>query len=147
MKIKEILEELDVQKKFPGYFTKNVFRFFFIFFFLLMFLAYSMNDYKEYSTYFECPQEAQKPCRNPYYICQDGEYEENMRPCITFVKGKFLINQIKKENISKIKYIAQGRSIGEKANVLIEYGYFLLFLNIFLAFVVNHVLYIVRRKR
>src|SRR6056297_277714 len=116
MKIKEILEEFDVQKQFPGYFKKNVFRFFFIFFFLLMFFAYSMNDFKGYSTYFECPKESQKPCRNPYYICQE-EYDDNMKPCVTGVKGKYLIKQIQEQNISKIKYITQGTAIGQKPNV------------------------------
>lgn len=133
-KIDEFSDKVNLSKKYPGYFNKNIFRAVIIICLALFIITLFQNKFSNFYAYAECKDK--EPCKNPYYVCQ----EQTETDCVIEILSP---NKIKPmlEKYGNIKELEPGQIIGNKPNFL-AMNFNLICLTItFLAFSLNHYLY------
>ena len=141
---KKLGDKLDLNKRFPGYFNKWVFRLAFVLIAVMIidaFIAYGVSG----QTYLSCNDPA--GCLNPLYVCQREDYKqvngEHIVPNDCFIEVTPAIKKSCKVIDCTKKYLSYGDSYGEKPPAYLD-GMFIL---IVLAFVANHLLYVKKYDR
>lgn len=143
---------IDLNKKYPGYFKKIVFRTSIIIMLLMLVVVFVSNGYTLRFVYAECSKDSFLKCPNPFYVCPEKESVESFNINLNYTGEND--NCIFKETINKhklnmvcegggcdLKYLSPGQSIGQKPNFLAKKFNSLVFLIVLLAFGVNHIIY------
>lgn len=142
--MKNAKEELNVEKKLPGYFNKNIFRIGFAAILLMFVVTLATNDFKTSFIYTECSLEktnsySEARCLNSYYVCS---YENNTFPMIKCHDKP--TSKAHKEMCDQggcYKYINAGVSFGKKPNSLVDKLPNMFTTIILGCFILNHLLY------
>lgn len=140
---------MDLKRKFPGYFSKTVFRLAVLLLVVVALIAAHQSGWKLNTVHLECP-ESVTVCENPYYVCgtDPGEGINFQIPfqgigspeCQKSVQS-WICEQIPCNR----KYLYGGESYGTKAPFLIQHFKIIALLVLVGAFAINHILY--RRTR
>ena len=128
MKIKELLDKIDLSKKYPGYFNKWIIRGGFLFIFLFNLFILDSNDWHNTTAWAYCPKSALTPCENPFF--NNYSYHKD---CIN--------------GLCNTQFIQPGEEVGKKPSLAFSNYNELSFLFGLLTFVINHFVYMIRRKK
>lgn len=136
------IKEWDVQKQFPGYFCKWIFRagFLLVFIYVIAMLSSTWGTWNY--VYYECNDPI---CNNPYYVCtpQDTDYGRIYRSTCWNEVDAWICDQ----GMCDKKVLVQGESLGQKPPVLVRYFSRVFVLLLVLMFVINHAFYAMRRSK
>lgn len=130
---KEVLPELDLNNKYPGYVNKNVGRFFMVLLLGLVFADFVLNDYSFRRISLECNDVL--GCDNPFYLCKDGEQTSYFNYCSTEVPS-FICDK----GLCDDKKLPYGFQYG-RTDSLARYGSLFAWLVLPLILIVNHLVY------
>jgi hypothetical protein len=133
------LSTLDLKKMYPNYFNQWIFRIAFLFIILLVVMNLYLNNWSLYSFSYNCNnyEYGGVGCINPFYSCPPkniGDY--CMEDVPSFVCEKMDCDS---------QYLPPGYSAGRQ-DILYKYATHFLFFILFLAFLVNHLFYVLRGK-
>lgn len=140
MTLKDIQEKLDLNNKYPGYFTKIIFRVGLLLMVLVFVITFVTNDFTFKSFYVECPKDSPRPCVNPFYFC-NADTVITDEPCP--VKNPL---EVCAKGYCRDQLLFPGNYIGEKPNLMYRLSYSLLMAILAVTFVVNHLWYVWRQK-
>ena len=136
--IKDMSENFDLNKKYPGYFKKIYFRLAPLLCLVLLGIVFFTNGNTLQFIYVEC--ENSVPCENLFRTCVSS-FDTNC------------INHPVPDTIKALcdgdckRYLAPDEVLGNKPNVLAEhYNVFCLFI-VFFAFAFNHIHYKISKRR
>jgi len=140
------IKDLDLSKRFPNYFTKWIFRGAIIMMIIVFCYILYLEDFnlsKTNHAYIECA--SSQPCINPFYECKQRENDTSLFIYTDIMNcDQYNSLEVEKE-FYQIQYISPGEIIGEKPKY--DFVYYLYGLIIILAFGLNHILYLIRRKK
>ena len=137
-KIRKLLDEVDLSKKYPKYINKNVFRV--VFLVILLFTIFSIAKYglNVSWVYVEC--NSLSGCENPYISCQEDVWVVN--PDCEFYSE----HPCKVLNCDK-PFLEYGEYIGEKPPFVVKNGSLIIIGVILFGFIINHIIYKLRWEK
>lgn len=150
--LKKISDDLNLNKRFEGYFNKKIFRGVIVV--IIIFTAIIFFKHKTLSfIYAECPNESAQDCANPFYICPKSDefniYNTEFDKCTYY---EVMPDKIKKfcdsnNNTCYEKHIGRGEIIGNKPPAYVVYYNQISLLFVAIAFFINHLNYKYKKKR
>lgn len=143
----KILSMADLNKKYPDYFNKKIFRasfvlaFLFFFYTVLVAGSHTITGY----TSITCPKDALTGvCFNPYAYCAYGSLQEKQGIiCPDSVK---LSKLCATSDLCSKKYLQRGETLGEIPPPIVKHAHIIVFLIIFMAFPINEINYLIKNK-
>jgi hypothetical protein len=135
LKWKKIQDKLDMSKRFPGYFSKWIFRSA-VAICLIIAVGFVMKYGIHGQLYLHCDSEY-IPCENPLWQCLYGNVIQQPLECdkITRFCDKYPCEQ---------QYLQPGESYGQDPDIMMSAFRYLVIAVMILAFAVNHVWYRLR---
>lgn len=137
---------MDLKKKYPNYFKRWIFNFAIALIFLLVVTDYHLNGNSFYSISFKCDTRHDTQCVNPLYDCAHyGAYSFTDMPCTRYTDSEFR-TIICVDGICDKQYVPDGFSYGRQ-DWLYKNNVLLILAILVIAFTVNHILYVRRKKK
>lgn len=126
-----------------SYFCKPVFRCCIFLMFIFFVAVVIENRGLEYNSYIECPEDSLTSCLNPAYECRSNY----LKATIEYGYDCNYYNNFDCEDFCNIDRIEPGEYFGKKPGLLFNSAMVVFALLIVSAFLVNHLVYIYRRKK
>lgn len=137
-KIRILKDKIDINRKFPNYATKNIFRVGVGVLFLFVIMVIYIHGFNAQWTNIEC--DSYLPCPNPFVVCNDPDVFPTPAYCEFYnsidCNGKGC----------DLDFIEGGDYIGEKPPKYIEYANLIMILILGITFLINHIVYVRRKK-
>ena len=137
-KLKEIQNDIDLTKRFPGYFNKTIFRGVIIFMLIFTVLVFVSNDYKLRNVYIECDKNT--PCDNPIYTCRGEENIYNSQ-CLPAELVPKEFKTLCENGLCDLKQLPPNTVYGNKPGFLMKNYNLICLLLVAFAFFINHIFY------
>lgn len=138
--LKKLQDKLDLKKRFPGYFNKNVFRGIIVVMLLFTIFVYWTENFQLRFVYAECDKDHY--CNNPFYVCPE---EHNMftstEACLPEESVPKSIIPLCEEGLCDNKTLAPHQILGHKPNALVLWYNQISLLIVILGFALNHLLW------
>jgi len=141
------ISDFDLQKRFPNYFTKWIFRSGVLVMVILFFYIMFLNNFNlQQHPYISCPENSAMPCKNAFYQCN-----QNITIDYTKLQAEVInCKQIKElgcnNGICDKEYLQAGEVVGTPPLKIIKLFPLLVFSIILICFIVNHLIYIRGKK-
>ena len=136
-KINKLADKINLDKKYPGYFNKLIFRLGFVVILFLFTITMYIEDF-DFSNKIYVTCNSKLPCANTFYDCKHKLF---------VVSNCEYINSLNcPHNLCNIKQIMPGQTIGDKPSFLYRNFFAFTITIIFATFAINHNLYFYRRK-
>lgn len=139
-------DKADLNKRFPGYFIKPIFRLGLLisfFFFILISFGARENFFSGYVSV-ACPADSGAGCSNTYAVCLKGSLDER-RGLVCPSSDRLNSLCSKHGNLCESKYLRPGEVAGSVAPWAVRNAWTITLMPLILAFIVNHVFYSVSR--
>jgi len=138
-------KEWDLQKQFPGYFNKTIFRIGFIILFIwvavMVYSSWGQWDYVNYTC-------SESQCENPFYKCRNYTQSDNV--VFNYMESRCIAKtdeSLCSRGLCDKEFLSYGDSLGETPPYLVKNFYGFLFLDLILMFLINHIFYYYRRSK
>jgi hypothetical protein len=142
------VEDFDLNKRFPNYFKKWIFRTGVIIMVVLLFYILFLNNFElKQHPYISCPENSLFACKNAFFECNQN---------ITLDYTKLQPEQIQCDQIKKLgcmngicdkEYLQAGEIVGTPPSQLITFYPLIVLGIIIICFLTNHLLYLMRKDK
>lgn len=144
-KLNQLHNKINLNKLFPNYFNKNIFRGVIILLIIFTIYVYVSEGYTLKFVYAECPEDSLRDCNNPFYICPvSGEYN-----IYNYERDDCIINETIPKEVRPLcnagacnnEYLKPGEIIGNKPSFFVLNYNLICLLLVGMAFLTNHLYY------